>query len=105
MSFLADSGNVRLTRDLVIPRQMASRRSSTGSSNGQRKTAKATPASRSWGLFALRPVVIDALVQRGEFLPPTRVPGEFAQGTLQAIFEFQTMIAELTGMDLRMLDV
>jgi glycine dehydrogenase subunit 1 len=57
--------------------------------------------SRSGAYFHYRPVVIDALVQRGEFLTSyTPYQAEFAQGTLQAIFEFQTMISELTGMDL-----
>ncbi len=50
--------------------------------------------------FHYRPAVIEALVSRGEFLTAyTPYQAEISQGLLTAIFEFQTMICQLTGMD------
>lgn len=46
------------------------------------------------------PATVDHLVQRSEFLTSyTPYQPEISQGTLQALFEYQTQLARLTGMD------
>ena len=46
------------------------------------------------------PASVDHLIQRGEFLTSyTPYQPEISQGTLQALFEFQTMVALITGME------
>jgi glycine dehydrogenase subunit 1 len=90
----------RLHRELAIPRQMGE------SEIVDHFTAAALTNANGYASFLgagvyhhYRPVLIDAVVQRGEFLTSyTPYQAEITQGTLQAIFEFQTMICELTGM-------
>ncbi len=92
----------RLKRDLAVPRQMAESEIVDWFKQRAKENGEGYASFLGAGAyFHYRPVVIDALVQRGEFLTSyTPYQAEFAQGTLQAIFEFQTMISELTGMDL-----
>ena len=92
----------RLTRDLKIPRQRAaeSRPSISSASVLARERRRPMSFLGAGAYFHYRPVIIDSLISRGEFLTAyTPYKAEISQGTLQSIFEFQTMICELTGME------
>jgi glycine dehydrogenase subunit 1 len=91
----------RLDRDLDVPRQLAESEIVDYFRAAASKNAIGYASFLGAGAYRhYRPVIIDSLVQRGEFLTSyTPYQAEITQGTLQAIFEFQTMIAELTGMD------
>src|ERR1700727_703412 len=92
----------RLERDLDVPRQMAESEIVEYFREASLKSASGYTSFLGAGSYRhYRPVIIDSLVQRGEFLTSyTPYQAEITQGTLQAIFEFQTMICELTGMDI-----
>jgi glycine dehydrogenase subunit 1 len=100
--FKAIPGEYRLTRDLRVPRQMAESEIIDYFRERSQENAAGYAVFLGAGAYHhYRPVIIDALVQRGEFLTSyTPYQAEISQGTLQAIFEFQTMICELTGMEI-----
>ena len=92
----------RLSGDLKIPPQMGEQEIVDLFRAAADRNANGFASFLGAGAYRhYRPVVIDALVQRGEFLTSyTPYQAEISQGTLQAIFEFQTMICELTGMEI-----
>src|ERR1700743_3099731 len=105
----------RLSRDLAIPRKHAEvevldrfRAYAAGLASGDANELASQAPQPKYASFLgagayrhYRPVIIDSLVQRGEFLTSyTPYQPEISQGTLQAMFEFQTMICELTGMEI-----
>jgi glycine dehydrogenase subunit 1 len=65
------------------------------------QNANGYPSFLGAGVYShYRPVLVDAVVSRGEFLTSyTPYQAEISQGTLTSIFEFQTMVCQLTGMD------
>src|SRR6476661_8773832 len=91
----------RLNRDLKVPRQMAESEIVEWFRERSRENGDGYASFLGAGAyFHYRPVIIDSLISRGEFLTAyTPYQAEISQGTLQSIFEFQTMICELTGME------
>jgi glycine dehydrogenase subunit 1 len=68
---------------------------------GQNTSAGAAPFFLGAGAYRHHiPASVDHLIQRGEFLTAyTPYQPEIAQGTLQVLFEFQTQVARLYGVD------
>src|SRR5216684_1219830 len=91
----------RLERDLRVPRQMAESEIVDWFRERSRENGDSYATFLGAGAYYhYRPVIIDSLISRGEFLTAyTPYQPEISQGTLQSIFEFQTMICELTGME------
>ena len=91
----------RLNRELNVPRGMAESEIVDWFRERCRENGDGRATFLGAGAYShYRPVLIDALISRGEFLTAyTPYQAEISQGTLQSIFEFQTMISELTGME------
>lgn len=66
-----------------------------------KNTAATKPSFLGAGVYShFSPTVVDHLIQRSEFFTSyTPYQPEIAQGTLQYIFEFQTLVCQLTGME------
>ncbi|MDA3902885.1 MAG: aminomethyl-transferring glycine dehydrogenase subunit GcvPA [Desulfuromusa sp.] len=93
----------RLKRPLDLPKA----KSESETLNFLRGLAEQNTKTSDWDSFLgggaynhFIPSVVDQLVSRSEFYTAyTPYQPEISQGTLQAIFEFQTLICQLTGMD------
>ncbi len=99
--FASIPAEYRLERDLKVPLQMAESEIVDWFRERSRENGDGYATFLGAGAYYhYRPVIIDSLISRGEFLTAyTPYQAEISQGTLQSIFEFQTMICELTGME------
>ncbi len=94
---------LRLTRPLKIPPALAetevvTRLRALAAANADTERYNSFLGAGCYDHFS--PAIINHLVLRGEFLTAyTPYQPEISQGTLQALFEFQTLVCQLTGMD------
>ena len=94
--------NVRLGRALNVTDPLAESEVIGAMENlADKNTASRKPSFLGAGVYShFSPTVVDHLIQRSEFFTSyTPYQPEISQGTLQYIFEFQTLICQLTGMD------
>ncbi len=92
---------VRLGRELEVPPALAEAELSRHVEELAAKNVLDEVSFLGAGIYDhYVPAVVDAVLQRGELLTAyTPYQAELSQGVLQAIFEYQTAICELTGMD------
>jgi glycine dehydrogenase subunit 1 len=92
---------VRFDRELDVPRALAEAELTRHLEELAAKNVLEEVSFLGAGIYDhYVPAVVDAVLQRGEFLTAyTPYQPELSQGVLQAIFEYQTAICELTGMD------
>ncbi len=100
--FRSIPGDVRLDRKLNITDPLAEPEVIAALEGMAAKNTAATQLSfLGAGVYShYSPTIVDHLIQRSEFFTSyTPYQPEISQGTLQYIFEFQTLICQLTGME------
>jgi glycine dehydrogenase subunit 1 len=87
---------LNVTEPLAEPEVIAAMETMAAKNTGATK-----PSFLGAGVYShYSPTIVDHLIQRSEFFTSyTPYQPEVSQGTLQYIFEFQTLVAQLTGMD------
>ncbi len=92
---------VQLGRSLDITDPLAENEVIAGmEAMATKNTAATKPSFLGAGVYShFSPTIVDHLIQRSEFFTSyTPYQPEISQGTLQYIFEFQTLVCQLTGM-------
>ncbi|MBX3283483.1 MAG: aminomethyl-transferring glycine dehydrogenase subunit GcvPA [Acidobacteria bacterium] len=94
--------DIRLKRELNVSEPLAeSEIIAAFEAMAARNTAAVKPSFLGAGVYShYSPTIVDHLLQRSEFFTSyTPYQPEISQGTLQYIFEFQTLVAQLTAME------
>ncbi len=100
--FRSIPADVRLGRKLNITDPLAeSEVIAAMNAMAAKNTAATKPSFLGAGVYShFSPTIVDHLIQRSEFFTSyTPYQPEISQGTLQYIFEFQTLVCQLTGME------
>ena len=95
--------DLRLSRELKTPAALSEIELLAGFEElARRNRGAGRPSFLGAGAYQhYSPTVVDHIISRSEFFTAyTPYQPEISQGTLQAIFEFQTLVCQLTGMEL-----